>query len=303
MCEVFIAFNQTGPASDRETARELFLLLKREGFSACLQQGALEPCSLLLIVSDALTPSLKELKQAFLAQGGKKEHVFCVSRSPHPALGFLSCAEDYSGVLNVLSAALSKAGAGQYPSRREQLRRAEAACNAGDFPKALALYTADTEVYFDRPEGYAGILRAHSKNYTLSGGEQVGRDIALLFALFPAYSDSALRAYLSKRASLEDPARQAAEEKRTADPNGYVNDLYARAQQGDAASQLELANIYYNGSDVVTQSYEDAFLWYGEAAKRGNREAMDRLGDCYRDGIGVKKDPAKALKWYTKASK
>jgi TPR repeat protein len=41
---------------------------------------------------------------------------------------------------------------------------------------------------------------------------------------------------------------------------------------------------------------------YRKAAEQGNAKAQFALGNCYKDGKGVKKDEAKALEWWTKAA-
>ncbi len=37
--------------------------------------------------------------------------------------------------------------------------------------------------------------------------------------------------------------------------------------------------------------------WYRRAADDGFAPAQFRLGECYRDGTGVEKDPVEALAW------
>ena len=42
--------------------------------------------------------------------------------------------------------------------------------------------------------------------------------------------------------------------------------------------------------------------WYRKAAEQGNADGQFNLGACYRDGTGVGKDEAEAVKWYSKAA-
>ncbi|RIA87327.1 hypothetical protein C1645_878103 [Glomus cerebriforme] len=56
-----------------------------------------------------------------------------------------------------------------------------------------------------------------------------------------------------------------------------------------------LGNLYENGEDV---DLEKAIYWYSKAAEIGNDEAQYNLGRCYRFGIGVEKNEAKAFEYY-----
>ncbi len=42
--------------------------------------------------------------------------------------------------------------------------------------------------------------------------------------------------------------------------------------------------------------------WYRKGAEAGNSDAMNHLGACYENGIGVKKDEKEAVKWYRKGA-
>ena len=52
-----------------------------------------------------------------------------------------------------------------------------------------------------------------------------------------------------------------------------------------------------------SELYKEAIQYYAQAIKRGNTEAMYRLGYMYDIGNGVEKDDAKALAWYLKSAK
>ena len=45
----------------------------------------------------------------------------------------------------------------------------------------------------------------------------------------------------------------------------------------------------------------EAVKWFRKAAEQGNAEAMYKLGECYEDGIGVKKEPDLAYRWFCRA--
>ena len=73
--------------------------------------------------------------------------------------------------------------------------------------------------------------------------------------------------------------------------------LTTLARNGDVEVQLRLAQYF-----GMTNRPKEAFKWYTAAASADNLEAMHMLGIFYRDGIGVKKDPAKAKEWFSKAA-
>lgn len=76
---------------------------------------------------------------------------------------------------------------------------------------------------------------------------------------------------------------------------------YCRAaEQGDAASQLQLGRYYRDGFGVE-QDYDQAVYWCRKAAEGNCLWAMDDLSRCYREGIGTAKDPVQADYWQRKA--
>ena len=64
------------------------------------------------------------------------------------------------------------------------------------------------------------------------------------------------------------------------------------AEQGDAASQLILGTMYFEGRGVA-QSYSKAVEWYQKAADQGEPDALFYLGMMYWYGIGAPMDKAK----------
>lgn len=73
------------------------------------------------------------------------------------------------------------------------------------------------------------------------------------------------------------------------------------AEQGNAAAQVNLGNLYMKGLGV-TQSYPMARRWYRSAADQGERIAQSKLGILFYHGLGVEKDPAEAARWFQKAA-
>ena len=98
----------------------------------------------------------------------------------------------------------------------------------------------------------------------------------------------------------EERARLEAEKKAAKDAE--INKCYNLAMCNDAKAQYQLARYYLYG-DGVTRDYKMAVEFFEKAAHRGNRDAMEMLGDCYKNGWGVPVSLSKAEKWYKKALK
>lgn len=78
-----------------------------------------------------------------------------------------------------------------------------------------------------------------------------------------------------------------------------------KACQGDAIWQFLLGGIYYYNKDFETfagcpyihKNEEMAAYWWLESAINGHVQAFDKIGICYKNGIGVKKNLSKAIEW------
>ncbi len=81
-----------------------------------------------------------------------------------------------------------------------------------------------------------------------------------------------------------------------------INQLQAKAQQGDPVAQLGLGKAYEDGNGI-SQSDKKALKWYLTAAEEGNATAQNRVGLMFGAGRGVEKDKAEAAKWFRKAAK
>jgi len=78
--------------------------------------------------------------------------------------------------------------------------------------------------------------------------------------------------------------------------------LLARANAGDAASQILVGDSYKTGR-VVEKDYTQAAAWYRKAADQGHTDAQIRLAGLYRDGAkGFPRDMDQAVAWYRKAA-
>ena len=80
-----------------------------------------------------------------------------------------------------------------------------------------------------------------------------------------------------------------------------IEEVKAKAEAGDAESEVELGLRYTNGEGVAKDQVE-AVKWYRKAAEQNLARAQKNLGICYDKGEGVTKDQVEAVKWYRKAA-
>jgi TPR repeat protein len=85
-----------------------------------------------------------------------------------------------------------------------------------------------------------------------------------------------------------------------AQPKGIDPGLMAKANAGDAKSQL-LVGFAYGKGDGVLMDLDQAAEWYRKAAENGNATAQVILGLECLDGLGVPKDKGQSDKWFRKA--
>ena len=79
----------------------------------------------------------------------------------------------------------------------------------------------------------------------------------------------------------------------------YVQQLKARAEEGNAEAQFLLGWEYANGE---VRNYKTAAEWFRKAAEQGNAPAQRELGCMYYDGDGVAQDFEQAVAWWKKAA-
>lgn len=86
-----------------------------------------------------------------------------------------------------------------------------------------------------------------------------------------------------------------------ATPGVSVEELRAKANQGDPASQYKLG-VAYDSGQGVQRNLTEAAAWYKKAAEQGYAEAQNSLGSMYQSGQGVPQDYAEAHRWYQKGA-
>lgn len=86
-----------------------------------------------------------------------------------------------------------------------------------------------------------------------------------------------------------------------ADDTQLVSDLLAKAAKGDARAQADLAVRYRDGKGV-TKDDAEAMKWAHRAADSGNTDAMDFVGFAYLRGAVVKRNPGIAFGYFKAAA-
>ncbi|MGA2659945.1 MAG: tetratricopeptide repeat-containing serine protease family protein [Verrucomicrobiota bacterium] len=79
-------------------------------------------------------------------------------------------------------------------------------------------------------------------------------------------------------------------------------ELRAKAEKGDAESQLQLGWAFRYGHLGLVTNYVEAVKWFRKAAEQGDAGAQGSLGLAYELGEGVAQDYAKAAKWNRRAA-
>ncbi|KAG1143351.1 hypothetical protein G6F37_007222 [Rhizopus arrhizus] len=76
------------------------------------------------------------------------------------------------------------------------------------------------------------------------------------------------------------------------------------AARGHAESQYYLGNLYASGllSKKGKNEFDKAFPLFVQATKHHHADAAYRAAKCYEDGLGCRKDSAKAVQFYKKAA-
>lgn len=96
---------------------------------------------------------------------------------------------------------------------------------------------------------------------------------------------------------LAPPSIAAAE----AQPPAHVQELRARAANGDAEAQFNLGGIYFKGREVA-QDYAESAKWLRLAATSGHPLAQYNLGMMYDSGQGLALNHTEAARWYRLAA-
>lgn len=81
-----------------------------------------------------------------------------------------------------------------------------------------------------------------------------------------------------------------------------IADLLHKAQAGDAKSQYELAEAYFEGNGIAKDP-KQGLLWLRKSAGQGYAGAEATLGFMYQKGVEIEPDAQEAAGWYRKAAR
>lgn len=83
------------------------------------------------------------------------------------------------------------------------------------------------------------------------------------------------------------------------DPDGLLGmlDYYTNQEPMNIKSQLDMAEIH-----ELLGNFSFSVKYYIRAANLGDAHAQNKLGEMYRNGIGVHKNENKAIDWFTKSA-
>jgi TPR repeat protein len=84
-------------------------------------------------------------------------------------------------------------------------------------------------------------------------------------------------------------------------PEIDLTGIRQKAEAGNPSYQFTLGEAYRKGVGIVKDP-KKAFEWHEKAAKQGSDAAQFRLGVFYETGKGTAKDSQKAAEWYEKAA-
>ena len=80
-----------------------------------------------------------------------------------------------------------------------------------------------------------------------------------------------------------------------------LEEVKAKAEAGDADSELQLG-LRYSDGEGVARDLAEAVKWFRKAAEQNVAEAQYNLGVCYATGLGVAKDEVEGYKWFLLAA-
>ena len=82
------------------------------------------------------------------------------------------------------------------------------------------------------------------------------------------------------------------------------DEILEGAESGNKYAQHNLALMYLEGAEKISQDYTEAERWFLSAAKQGIRDAQFNLGTLYSKGyMGVQRNYESAAYWFRQAAR
>lgn len=79
--------------------------------------------------------------------------------------------------------------------------------------------------------------------------------------------------------------------------------LEYQAQKGNAGAMYKIGMYYYFGLRGVRRDHAKALRWFMKAVEKGESKSMELLGESYARGAGLERNYTKALEWFKLAAK
>ena len=192
-----------------------------------------------------------------------------------------------------------------------ELAKARVYCIRGKFADALKIYESVVDEEVENVGGYIGIVRVHSKNFTVFDGAEIEKDIDIVrqIARGQNVKDEEYAEYLDARKKHFD--KIAEDKKKKAEAEKLAKQKAAEDAKRKAAAEAEakLKKVeeekkkreetlkLYNAKE-----YDKAFPDILRFAEQGDSEFWFKAGWCYSNGKGVAQDQKKAVFWYEKSA-
>jgi len=87
------------------------------------------------------------------------------------------------------------------------------------------------------------------------------------------------------------------------EPDEEPDPLRTEAEGGDSVAQFKLGSEYFYGVNGRKTNVDIAVYWFRQAADKGLPQAQFNFAICLERGLGVARDPNKALEYYERAEK
>ena len=78
-----------------------------------------------------------------------------------------------------------------------------------------------------------------------------------------------------------------------------ISEILNKAEEGNPQAQNKLGDYYRLGINVE-KNPKTAFKWYKIASKKNFNKALNNMGMCFMTGFGVEKNEVEAVKWFKK---
>ena len=151
----------------------------------------------------------------------------------------------------------------------------------------LAAEEGDVEAYYYLGEFY-------------SGEYELYEDVA--DELRDKAAECYLRAYLGGYKDAKSGLLGLRREVPTSDAEDFkFAELKYNASLGLMHAEFELGHLYIR-EDLDYNKFDEAFVLFNSSAEKGYGAAAYFVGFCYEKGIGVAKNPEKALEWYSRVA-